>query len=92
MASNLEGKDSRSNAALLYDLNNTDFTDSSIAQSLEPSASQLYNNNNDRVEVAPAENLDRGYEEIGPPRPVGKQGPLPCPVCRKGYSHQHELK
>ena len=92
VASNPEGKDCRNSAALLYDLNNTDCTDSSIAQSLEPSALQLYDNSSDRVEVAPAENIDRYYGEIGPPRPVRKQGPLPCPVCRKGYSHQHELK
>ena len=91
-ASNPERKDGPDNAALLYDFNSTDFADSPIAQSSEPSVSQLCNNNNDRAEIAPAEKLDLGYEEISPPRPARKQGPLLCPVCRKGYSHRHELK
>lgn len=91
-APNPKGKDGPNNAALLYDINSTDFTDSPVAQSSEPSASQLCNNNNDRAEIAPAENLDLGYEEISPPLPVRKQGLFPCPDCGKGYSYRYELK
>ena len=92
-ASNPEGKDSPNNAALLYDLNSTDFTDSSIAQPSDPAASQLCNNDNNCAEIARAENLDLGYEETtSPPLPVRKQGPFSCLDCGKSYSHNHELK
>ena len=92
-ASSRERKDSPSNAALLYDVNSTDFTDSPIAQFSEPSASQLRDNNNNRAGITRAENLDLDCKEtISPPLPVRKQGPLSCPDCGKSYFHRHELK
>ena len=93
-APNPKGKDSPNNAALLYDLNSTDFTDSLIAQSSEPSsASQSFNNDINRAEIARAENLDLGYEETTSPPPiVRKQGLFSCLNCGKSYSHRHELK
>ena len=92
-ASDPEGKDSPNNAALLYDVSSTDFTDSPVAQPLEQSAFQLRNNENNRAGIARAENLDLGCKETtSPPRPVREQGPLSCPVCGKGYSQRHELK
>ena len=87
-ASSCETKDSPNNAVLLYDVNSTDFTDT-IAQSLVPPASQLRNNDNDRAEIARAENLDL---ENGDPLPVRKHGPLSCLDCGKRYFHRHELK
>ena len=92
-ASDPEGKDSPNNAALLYDVNSTDFTDSPVAPPLDQSASQLRSNKNNRAGIARAENLDFGCKETtNPPRPVRKQGPLSCPICSKGYSQRHELK
>ena len=92
-ASNRGRKDSPSNAAFLYAVNSTDFTDSPIAQSSQPSASELRNNNNNRTGITRAENLDLGCKETtSPPLPVRRQGPLSCPVCGKSCSHRHKLK
>ena len=88
-----EGKDSPNNATLLYDVISTDFTDSSIAQSSEPSASPLRNNDKSCAESAQAENLDLGYEETtSPPLPVREWGPFSCLNCGKSYFRRHELK
>ena len=91
-ASSCETKDSPNNAVLLYDVNSTDFTDSPIAQSSVPPASQLRNSDNDRAEIARAENLDLENGDISPPLPVRKHGPLSCLDCGKKYFHRHELK
>ena len=91
--SNPKGEDSPKNAALQYDPNRTDFTDSTIAQSSEPSASQLRNNNKNCAELAQAENLDPRYEETtNSPLLVRKRGPFACLDCGKCYFHRHELK
>ena len=91
-ASSCERKDSPNNAVLLYDVNSTDFTDSLIAQSSVPPASQLRDNDNDRAKIARAENLDLENGDISPPLPVRKHGPLSCLDCGKKYFHRHELK
>ena len=76
---------------LLYDVNSTNLTDT-IAQSLVPLTLQLRNNDNDRAEIARAENLDLENGDISPPLPVRKHGWLSCLDCGKEYSHRHELK
>ena len=93
VGSNHGQKDSPSNAALLCDVNSTDFTDSPIAQYSEASASQLRNNNSNRARFARAEKLDLACKEtIISHLPVRKQDTLSCPDCSKKYLHRHELK
>lgn len=92
-ASNRGRKDSPSNAAFLYAVNSTDFTESPIAQPSQPTASQLRNNDNNHTGIARAGNGDFGCKEpTSPPVPVRKQGPLSCLDCGKKYFHRHELK